>query len=306
MVTASLLKGAALRGLLKEAQLTEDISTEDFQKHAGYWHTVPLSGPLSGSTKWVLGRAKYPALVRPHSNIFSLGEDVLGLRAKYYNKYLEALNAGESRAWHARYLDNLSINGDPRNGFNLPTSTLPPTEVLNAVKPRQRGYFDWLLPRYSAYLSPAEAKVQRLQDISLLGIGGAGAAAVSANTVAAYKANRQNHEDWLAKVKANSRGIDAEPRSLVPPVKELPQQTQPQQTQPQQTQQHPGLVNGLKEYLQQRHTTTGGLVGAGLGGLTGYLSGRNKEDPKKDHSVRNGILGALAGLPIGAMIGHKV
>ena len=46
-----------------------------------------------------------------------------------------------------------------------------------------------------------------------------------------------------------------------------------------------------------------GAAGAGLGGLTGYLAGKNKQNPQEDHSIRDSILGALAGGGLGALGG---
>lgn len=51
------------------------------------------------------------------------------------------------------------------------------------------------------------------------------------------------------------------------------------------------------------NTLTGSAIGAGLGGLTGYFGGKNKQRPENDHSVRDAILGALGGGVVGGATG---
>lgn len=47
----------------------------------------------------------------------------------------------------------------------------------------------------------------------------------------------------------------------------------------------------------------GTLAGAGIGGVGGYLSGRNKENPEQDHSIRNALLGGVGGAAAGGVAG---
>lgn len=51
------------------------------------------------------------------------------------------------------------------------------------------------------------------------------------------------------------------------------------------------------------HAGIGGGIGAGIGGVSGYLAGQNKEHPEADHSIRDALLGILAGGAGGAAIG---
>jgi hypothetical protein len=47
----------------------------------------------------------------------------------------------------------------------------------------------------------------------------------------------------------------------------------------------------------------GGAIGAGLGGATGYMAGRDNKNPQNDHRIRDAILGMLAGGGLGATAG---
>ena len=50
-----------------------------------------------------------------------------------------------------------------------------------------------------------------------------------------------------------------------------------------------------------------GTVGGGLlGTTTGYLSGSNKDEPEKDHSLRNAALLGLAGAAGGGFLGNRM
>lgn len=47
----------------------------------------------------------------------------------------------------------------------------------------------------------------------------------------------------------------------------------------------------------------GALAGAGIGGVGGYISGQNKENPEQDHSIRNALLGGVGGAAAGGVAG---
>lgn len=55
--------------------------------------------------------------------------------------------------------------------------------------------------------------------------------------------------------------------------------------------------------LPMANGLAGILGGAGIGGTIGYLGGKNKQHPEKDHSIRDGLLGLIGGAGLGGLAG---
>ena len=61
-------------------------------------------------------------------------------------------------------------------------------------------------------------------------------------------------------------------------------------------------MNELLKYLEENPKTAGGLIGAPIGGLYGYMSA----DPNIEYPWKKAIVNALLGGMAGASIGHFV